>query len=298
VDARASGAYSLRANCDSAGSAIGFQGIGLSPYTLPIALTLIVIVAVAAWAALREFFRIRKRLEAAESNATTLEKIGQNVIAAVKPIELALKDLNGRVVVLEDRTEANDLRLSELTSSVAQQQSTLDEKAFVLADLNVRVDDQLATITRQLSTIERMIERETTLNAQQSESIGNFDAKLTVVENRIAALARRLELGENKRAELSELIAFMPESITRLDSASDHTAETLRNLGRDLATIHSKLAEREAQSAEAVTDLHLRDDQTDIGENASTGATGTEGVDPAVGEQRRRCGPRDPGEGG
>jgi chromosome segregation ATPase len=249
---------------------------------LAIALTLTVIVAVAAWAVLREFSSIRKRLEAAESNGTTLERIGQNVIAAVKPIELALEDLNSRVVVLEDCTEANDQLLSVLTSSVAQQQSTLDEKAIVLAELNVRVGEQLATITHQLSTIERMIERETTLNAQQSESIGNIDAKLLLAENKIAALARRLELGENKRAELSELIAFMPDSIARLNTASEHTAGTLRNLDRDLATIRSKLAEPEARSTQPVVDVRLQEAQKETDNNASTGATGTDGVDPAV----------------
>ncbi len=73
----------------------------MSPYTLPIALTLIAMTgAVAAWALLREFNSIRKRLEAAESKARTIETVGQNVMAAVKPIELALKDLNSRVVVL------------------------------------------------------------------------------------------------------------------------------------------------------------------------------------------------------
>ena len=52
----------------------------MNPYTLPIALTLIVMIgAVAAWAVLREFSSIRKRLEAAESNARTIETIWQNV---------------------------------------------------------------------------------------------------------------------------------------------------------------------------------------------------------------------------
>jgi chromosome segregation ATPase len=284
VDAPATGAYPLSGNCALAGSAIGFQGIGLSPYTLLIALTLIVIVAVAAWAVLREFSSMRKRLEAVQSTARTIEKVGQDVMAAVKPIELALKDLNSRVVVLEDRTEANDQLLSELTSSVAQQQSTLDEKAILLAELNVRVGEQLATITHQLSTIESMIERETALNAEQSGSIGNIDAKLSAVENKIAALARRIELGESKRAELSELIAFMPESIARLNSASDHTAETLRNLDGDLATVRSRLAELEAQSTEAVVDVCVQENQKDTDERASTGAAGTDGVDPIVGE--------------
>ena len=254
----------------------------MSPYILPIGLTLIVIVAIGAWALLREFGSLRKRLEALESNATALEKIEQNVIAAVKPIELALKDLNSRAVVLEDRTEANDQLLTELNSSVAQQRSALDEKAIVLAELDARVGAQLATITHQLSTIEMMIERETTLNVEQSASIGNIDAKVSVVENRMSALVRRLELGENKRAELSELIAFMPDSITRLNSASEHTADTLRNLDRDLTTIRSKLAELEAGSAQAVADVPLHEDQKETDENASTGATGTDGVDPAA----------------
>jgi chromosome segregation ATPase len=200
----------------------------------------------------------------------------------VKPIELALTDLNSRAVVLEDRTEANDQLLTELNSSVAQQRSALDEKAIVLAELDARVGEQLATITHQLSTIEMMIERETTLNVEQSASIGNIDAKVSVVENRMSALVRRLELGENKRAELSELIAFMPDSITRLNSASEHTADTLRNLDRDLTTIRSKLAELEAGSAQAVADVPLHQDQKETDENASTGATGTDGVDPAA----------------
>jgi chromosome segregation ATPase len=272
-------------------SAIGFQGMALSPYTLPIALTLIVMTgAVAAWALLREFSSIRKRLEAAESKARTIETVGQNVMAAVKPIELALKDLNSRVVVLEDRTEANDQLLSELMSSVAQQQSTLDQKAMALAELDLRVGEQLATITRQLSTSETMIERETTLNAEQSEAIGNIDAKLSVTENRIAALVRRIELGENKRAELSMVIAFMPDSIARLTSASEHTADTLRNLDRDLAIIRSKLAEVEAQSAQAVVDVAVQEDHKETNESASTGATGTDGVDPAAGEHGSETG--------
>jgi chromosome segregation ATPase len=272
----------LSVNCALAHTAIGFQGIALSPYTLPIAPTLTVIVAVAAWALLREFSSIRKRLGVAESNATTLEKIGQNVIAAVKPIELALNDLNNRAVVLEDRTEANDQLLSELTSSVAQQQRTLNEKAIVLAELNVRVGEQLATITDQLSASEKMIERETKLNAEQSESVGNIDAKLSVAENRIAALVRRIELGDNKRAKLSMVIAFMPDSIARLNSASEHTAETLRNLHRELATVRSKLAELEARSAQAVVDVRPEENEKETDENASTGATSTDGVDPAV----------------
>jgi chromosome segregation ATPase len=246
--------------------------------------------AVAAWALLREFSSIRKRLEAAESNARTIETIGQNVMAAVKPVELALKDLNSRVVVLEDRTEANDQLLSELTSSVAQQQGTLDEKEMVLAELNVRVGEQLATITHQLSTSEKSIERETTLNVEQSESIGNIDAKLSVVENRIAALVRRIELGDNKRAELSVLIAFMPDSIARLNSASEHSAEILRNLDRELATIRSKLAELEARSAQAVVDVPLQEDKKETDENASTGAAGTDGVDPTGGEHAGETG--------
>ena len=134
------------------------------------------------------------------------------------------------------------------------------------------------------TTSETMIERETTVNAEQSEAIGNIDAKLSVTENRIAALVRRIELGENKRAELSMVIAFMPDSIARLTSASEHTVDTLRNLDRDLAIIRSKFAELEAQSAQAVVDVPVQEDQKETDESASTGATGTDGVDPAVGE--------------
>jgi hypothetical protein len=101
---------------------------------------------------------------------------------------------------------------------------------------------------------------------------------------------RRIELGENKRAELSMVIAFIPDSIARLTSASEHTADTLRNLDRDLAIIRSKLAELKAQSAQAVVDVPLLEDQKETDENASTGATGTDGVDPAVGEHGSETG--------
>jgi hypothetical protein len=50
-------------------------------------------------------------------------------------------------------------------------------------------------VLREFSSIEMMIERETTLNVEQSASIGNIDTKVSVVENRISALVRRLELG-------------------------------------------------------------------------------------------------------
>src|SRR5262245_29985335 len=44
-------------------------------------------------------------IEAVEAKAAEAAKLGENVIAAVKPIELALKDLNSRVVHLHARVD-------------------------------------------------------------------------------------------------------------------------------------------------------------------------------------------------
>jgi hypothetical protein len=65
---------------------------------------------------------------------------------------------------------------------------------------------------------------------------------------------------------------------------------TPRNLDGDLATIRSKLAELEARLGQAVVDVPPQEDKKETDENASSGATGTDGVDPTGGEHASETG--------
>jgi hypothetical protein len=103
----------------------------LGQYALHIGLALVVLIAaLAAWAILHKRRAIRRdteidtgrpdpalhdlrrefrqAIEAAQATASGATTIGEKVIAAVKPIEAALRNLSSRLSELEQRADAND----------------------------------------------------------------------------------------------------------------------------------------------------------------------------------------------
>src|SRR5580693_2592528 len=79
-------------------------------------------------------------IDAAHAEAQKGTKMGEAVVAAVKAIDLAIRDYQKRISDLEKRTSESEKQSEESKKSLAARQASLDENAKSLAALNVRLD--------------------------------------------------------------------------------------------------------------------------------------------------------------
>ena len=227
----------------------------------------------------------RQSAENVQSTARNAARIGENVIAAVKPIELALRDLNGRIIALEGRTATTDPLFTNSRSSDGEQRDIADETDRAFAEIDVRlkrIQQQLTTVIDQHSTLEKMFEGVTAWKNESSEMIGSIDVRLAAVDGYIESLARRLDQEQKERADLSTLTKSLPQSIASPKTTPEQAAQCLRELERRFAFIAPKLAELEAwlNSVSAAVDRRLpvnRKDTSQIGSPGDTDNSGNDG---------------------
>jgi chromosome segregation ATPase len=105
----------------------------------------------------------------AEAEAGNARRIGEAVIAAVKPIEGALRHLSSRIAAMELRADASDKPHADHKSSAERLQSSLENNAHAAGEMDVRLNEiqrQLAATTDRLSSLEETM-REVTLNSTE-----------------------------------------------------------------------------------------------------------------------------------
>ena len=166
-------------------------------------------------AALRHEFR--HSIDGAQASARKATTVGENVIAAVKPIELALRHLNSRLATLEEQAGVNANLLVELKSSIDAQEQFSEEGERAVGRIASRVEEfeqQIAAVTDQLPTLKEMIER---LREDADRRItGVIDDQIAEIQKQINVLISRLDLGEKGCvADLSDLTKSLVASLPR-----------------------------------------------------------------------------------
>src|SRR5262249_4558651 len=96
----------------------------------------------------REFRLSNDAAQAAIRRATT---IGENLVSIIKPIELALRDLNGRLIRLEQQS-------NDAVTYVAGLQKQLSEENGQIATKTEGLQQGLTAVTNQLSLLETIIQ--------------------------------------------------------------------------------------------------------------------------------------------
>ena len=166
---------------------------------------------------------VQHSIEAVEAKAAEAAKLGENVIAAVKPIELALKDLNKRVAELHARVDVMGKMLGKL--SPRSDEPSPEEKARAAVDAKLEeLEPRLKTLTDESSTLKQAVERITTRESAIADTV---DTGLVDIQGQIDALIMRLERGEKSRADLS-LVA----SLASVRASSEEIARRVANLER------------------------------------------------------------------
>jgi hypothetical protein len=291
----------------------------LGQYALHIGLALVALIAaLAAWAVSRKRRSIRREdeiyigrstferalenlrrelqqsTEASQATASRAAEIGEKVIAAVKPIEVALRDLSSRIAELERRAEGSDELPADLKSSLRAQDSASEENARAGEGINVRLggfEQQLIAVFKQLSSLKQVIEGMAVRNDENSEELRTINTSLAAVQSQMDDLSQCVNLGERGLTDLSVKTESIAESVASLKSSSQQAEQQLADVERRLA---SKLAKPEVvpngppTAVNGISTEDVKDageygspgfyDQTSPGDGARDGDDGTVGA--------------------
>jgi chromosome segregation ATPase len=228
-------------------------GRTLDQYAVEIGLALIVLVtAAAAWIVSRrryvksadfkrgmEALRLEFRRSLDDTRTATGKRaaaIGDNLLSVIKPIDVAVTDLNVRLERLEEHADA-------VSSFMAgPQRHALEDNERIDARLT-KVEQSLKALIEQLSLLKQSIDEVTDRERETGNSIESLDSRLMDARKQADGLSSRLELGEKARADLGSLIGLFVKQLKRVNVNSAETALRVA----DLEGLRSKVSGLEAR---------------------------------------------------
>jgi chromosome segregation ATPase len=175
-----------------------------------------------------EFRRSIDEARTATTRRTTANR--ENLLSVIKPVDLAVTDLNLRLARLEEHADAVAIFMA------GPQKQALEEKQQADARLR-KLEQSLKALTDQLSLIEQTIDETTVRERESNNSIETINSHLMNTQRRVDELFPRLELGEKARADLGTLISLFVKQLKRVDINS---AETVLRVA-DLDSLRSKV---------------------------------------------------------
>jgi chromosome segregation ATPase len=228
-------------------------GRTLDQYAVEIGLALVVLTTgAAAWIVSRrryvksadfkrgmEALRLEFRRSLDDTRTATVKRaatIGDNLLSVIKPIDVAVTDLNVRLERLEEHADA-------VSSFMAgPQRHALEDNERIDARLT-KVEQSLKTLIEQLSLLKQTIDEVTAQELETGSSIESLDSRLMDTRKQADGLSSRLELGEKARADLGSLIGLFVKQLKRVNVSSAETALRVA----DLEGLRSKVSGLEAR---------------------------------------------------
>ncbi len=201
----------------------------------------------------REFRHSNDAAQAATRRATT---IGENLISIIKPIESSLRDLNARIIRVEQQG-------SETAAVVPGLQKLLSEDNGRIAIQTEASQQRLMALTDQLSLLEQMIQEVKVRGESNDNATIVINAGLADIQRQIDVLIPRLEFGERARTDLSTLHDSFAQTLNALTASSDQIAQRIADLEQRLqltdAAFEARLGSMRAPENPSVTEtLHQR----------------------------------------
>ena len=160
----------------------------------------------------REFDRSLDNAQTAAANAATT---GEKVIAAIKPIASVLRDLNTRLLNLEQRTN--------------------DPEPAGDNNLYLESEPQIAQLADRISSLEQIIDRVHQQEGDRNSLIEAIDSRLTVIQSEIDSFGLRLDYGESRHGDLSNLTSSLANSLTSLKGSFEETIQRIADLEQRFA---------------------------------------------------------------
>ena len=264
----------------------------MDQYAIEIGLVLLVLItAIAAWIASRRRYvksadfkrsiealrlEFRRSLDNTRTATTkTATAIGDNLLTVIKPIDVALGDLNVRLGKLEEHADA----VSNFMTG--PQRQALEDNARMIDTRLMKVEQTLKAVIEQLSLLN---DEAAIRDRERGKSIESLEARLQDTQRQADGLFSRLERGEKARADLGTLVGLFVRQLKRVNLKSAETAVRVA----DLEGFRSKVSgtgNSIGNSNGLIGDTTPKGDAVDLtaGDVASGAGVGT-GVGTGVGE--------------
>ena len=244
----------------------------MDQYAVEIGLALLVLItATAAWIVSRrryvksadfkrgiEALRLEFRRSLDDTRTATTKRattIGDNLLTVIKPIDVAVTDLNVRLERLEEHADA-------VSSFMAgPQRHALEDNERIDARLT-KVEQRLKALIEQLSLLKQTIDEATARDRERGNLIESLNSRLMDIQRQAGGLFSRLELGEKARADLGTLIGLFVKQLKWVKVSSAETALRVA----DLEGLRSKVSGLEERLNSAVDRENYRSENL-IGNN-------------------------------
>jgi chromosome segregation ATPase len=227
----------------------------LSPFAFVIGAALVVLIAAATAWAVRTGGGIRRgrsydwvklpselptilgefqhSIEGAQEDARRAAKTSEAIMAAVGPIELALRDFKKRITELEKRTDENERQSAELKSSLVERQVSLEGNTRAIERSNARLDgfdQQSRAVADTLSGLKQTTENGISQHKAASEELRAINSALAAIQARLTGLSQRVDVEETGQAHLSALAESVANAVAALKNGSNETAQRIAAL--------------------------------------------------------------------
>ena len=234
------------------------MGRTLDQYAVEIGLALLVLITVTAALTISrrryvkaadlkrgiEALRLEFRRSLDDTRTTTTKRattIGDNLLSVIKPIDVAVTDLNLRLGKLEEHADAVSSFMT------GPQRQVLEENERIDARLT-KVEQKLKPLIEQISLLRQTIDEASIRDQERGRSIDFLNSRLMDTQRQADGLFSRLELGEKARADLGTLVGLFIKQLKRVNVNSAETALRVA----DLEGLRSKVIGIEERLSSAV----------------------------------------------
>ena len=234
------------------------MGRTLDQYAVEIGLALLVLITVTAALTISrrryvkaadlkrgiEALRLEFRRSLDDTRTTTTKRattIGDNLLSVIKPIDVAVTDLNLRLGKLEEHADAVSSFMT------GPQRQVLEENERIDARLT-KVEQKLKPLIEQISSLRQTIDEASIRDQERGRSIDFLNSRLMDTQRQADGLFSRLELGEKARADLGTLVGLFIKQLKRVNVNSAETALRVA----DLEGLRSKVIGIEERLSSAV----------------------------------------------
>jgi hypothetical protein len=170
----------------------------------------------------REFQQSITTNEAAASRTSAL---GERVIAAVKPIEAALRHLRDRMYELERRVDSLDETSVGLKSLLEERDRGRQESEIIEDKRYERFEQQLSAMAGQLSSLKRTIDDVSERNGKDDDRSRTLESSLAAFQGRVEDMSLRLTQTEDQVSSILSAIESMAQSIAGLKLFSEQAVQ-------------------------------------------------------------------------
>jgi chromosome segregation ATPase len=186
-----------------------------------------------------EALRLEFRRSLDDTRTATVKRaaaIGDNLLSVIKPLDVAVTDLNVRLERLEEHADAVSSFMAGPQRHASEDNERIDARLM-------KVEQSLKALIEQLSLLKQTMDEVTAQERETGNSIESLDSRLMDARKQADGLSSRLELGEKARADLGSLIGLFVKQLKRVNVNSAETALRVA----DLEGLRSKVSGLEAR---------------------------------------------------